>query len=72
MFIESKRLSIIKPSPTLLASSKALELRKLGKDIIDLTVGEPDFQTPIHIINAAKIAMDSGKTKYTAVDGTQS
>ena len=52
-------------------TSKANELRKKGEDIIVLTVGEPDFDTPEYIKKAAKKAIDSGMTKYTAVDGTQ-
>ncbi len=51
-------------------TSKANQLRKKGEDIIVLTVGEPDFDTPEYIKNAAKKAIDIGMTKYTAVDGT--
>ena len=53
-------------------TSKANELRQKGEDIIVLTVGEPDFDTPKYIKNSAKIAIDEGMTKYTAVDGTLS
>ena len=53
-------------------TSKANELRQRGEDIIVLTVGEPDFDTPIYIKDSAKIAIDKGMTKYTAVDGTLS
>ena len=53
-------------------TSKANELRQKGEDIIVLTVGEPDFDTPKYIKDAAKIAIDNGMTKYTAVDGTLS
>ena len=51
-------------------TSKANELKSKGEDIIVLTVGEPDFDTPDYIKNDAKKAIDSGFTKYTAVDGT--
>ena len=66
----ASRLSRIKPSPTLAVSTKAKELKAAGKDVIGLGVGEPDFDTPEHIKDAAKEAMDAGDTKYTAVDGT--
>ena len=51
-------------------TSKANEMRQNGEDVIVLTVGEPDFDTPQYIKDAAKIALDQGKTKYTSVDGT--
>jgi aspartate aminotransferase len=70
MFKESNKLLKINESPTLAASKKAKELKALGLDIIDLTVGEPDFNLPEHIKNASKKALDDGKTKYTPVDGT--
>lgn len=60
----------IKPSPTLAVTNKANELRSSGKDIIGLGAGEPDFDTPQHIKDAAIEAINQGKTKYTAVDGT--
>ncbi len=63
------RLSYIKPSPTMAITTKAKELRASGQDIIGLGAGEPDFDTPDNIKAAAKIALDSGVTKYTAVDG---
>ena len=66
----SKRVQLIKPSPTLAVTNKANELRASGKDIIGLGAGEPDFDTPSHIKQAAIDAIDAGKTKYTAVDGT--
>lgn len=66
----AQRLSKIKPSPTIAVTTKAQELKAAGKDIIGLGAGEPDFDTPDHIKNAAKKAMDAGDTKYTAVDGT--
>ncbi len=70
MSIIAKRLSRIKPSPTLAMSAKAKELKAAGKDIIELSAGEPDFDTPNFIKQAANDAMDRGETKYTAVDGT--
>lgn len=70
MSIISSRLSAIKPSPTLAVTAKAKELRALGKDIIGLGAGEPDFDTPDNIKEAAIEAIKSGDTKYTAVGGT--
>jgi aspartate aminotransferase len=66
----ASRLDRIKPSPTIAVSTKARELRAAGKDVIGLGAGEPDFDTPDNIKQAAKAAMDRGDTKYTAVDGT--
>jgi len=66
----SHRLKNIKPSPTLAVSARAAQLREQGKDIISLSAGEPDFDTPKYIKNAAIKALDDGQTKYTAVDGT--
>lgn len=68
----SDRVQRIKPSPTLAVTTRAAELRAQGKDIIGLGVGEPDFDTPDHIKEAAIEAIRAGKTKYTAVDGTPS
>ena len=68
----SSRVKKVKPSPTLAVSAKAAELKAQGKDIIGLGVGEPDFNTPDHIKKAAIEAIQSGFTKYTAVDGTAS
>lgn len=65
----SHRVSQIKPSPTLSLSAAANRLKASGKPIINLTVGEPDFDTPEHIKQAARLALDQGCTKYTAVDG---
>ena len=59
----------IKPSPTIAATAKAAELKASGLDVIGLGAGEPDFDTPLHIKNAAINAINSGKTKYTSVDG---
>jgi aspartate aminotransferase len=66
----SSRVQRIKPSPTLAVTARAAELRAAGQDIIGLGAGEPDFDTPDHIKEAAKQAIDRGFTKYTAVDGT--
>ena len=66
----SDRVQRIKPSPTLAITAKAGELRAQGKDIIGLGAGEPDFDTPDHIKQAAIEAINAGKTKYTPVDGT--
>ena len=63
-------LARIKPSATLAATEKARVLKAEGKDIIGLGAGEPDFDTPENIRNAAKAAIDKGDTRYTAVDGT--
>ncbi len=63
-------MSKIKPSPTIAVTTKAAELKAEGKDIIGLGAGEPDFNTPDHICEAAKKAMDAGQTKYTPVGGT--
>ena len=65
----SDTLSRVKPSPTIAMTTKALELKAQGRDVIGLSAGEPDFDTPQNIKDAAKRAMDAGKTKYTAVDG---
>ena len=59
----SDRVQRIKPSPTLAITSKAAELRAQGKDIIGLGAGEPDFDTPDHIKQAAIEAINAGKTK---------
>ncbi len=64
------RLKNIKPSATFKIIGLVKELKAQGKNIIGLGGGEPDFDTPDHIKNAAKTAMDNGQTKYTAVDGT--
>ena len=70
MSIIAKRLSRVKPSATVAVSTKARELKAAGHDVIGLGAGEPDFDTPAHIIQAAKEAMDRGETRYTAVPGT--
>ena len=68
----SKRVQAIKPSPTLAVSARAAQLKAEGKDIIALGTGEPDFDTPQHIKDAAIVAINAGFTKYTAVGGTPS
>lgn len=70
--ILSKKVESVKPSPTLAVSNRATELKASGKDIIDLGLGEPDFDTPDHIKEAAIKAIHQGFTKYTAVDGIKS
>ena len=70
MSIISNSLKRIKPSPTIAVSQKARELKAAGKDVIGLGAGEPDFDTPNNIKNAAIKAIRAGDTKYTAVDGT--
>jgi len=70
MALISDSLKRIKPSPTIAVTTKAKELRAEGKDVIGLGAGEPDFDTPENIKDAAKAAIDRGDTKYTAVDGT--
>lgn len=63
-------LHAVKPSPTLVITRQAAELRRKGVDVISLSAGEPDFPTPEHINAAAKAAIDAGQTRYTDVDGT--
>ena len=70
MSIVSNSLKRIKPSPTIAVTSKAREMLAAGKDVIGLGAGEPDFDTPDNIKEAAIEAIKRGDTKYTAVDGT--
>ena len=70
MSIIAERLARIKPSPTIAVSTKARELKASGRDVISLGAGEPDFDTPDNIKEAAIDAIRRGETKYTAVDGT--
>ena len=70
MSIISDSLKKIKPSPTIAVTQKARELKAAGKDVIGLGAGEPDFDTPENIKQAAIKAINEGDTKYTAVDGT--
>lgn len=65
----SKRVSLISPSPTLGISARARELRTAGRDVIDLGVGEPDFDTPENIKEKARVAIARGFTKYTPASG---
>ena len=66
----SPALRRIAPSGTTAMTDRATALREAGRDIISLSVGEPDFRTPDNVILAAKAALDGGKTKYTPVTGT--
>ena len=66
----SNRIQKVKPSATITISAKAMELRANGIDVISLSAGEPDFDTPEHIKQAAIEAINKGQTKYTQVDGT--
>ena len=66
----AERMTLIKPSPTMAVTKLAAEMKAAGKDVIGLGAGEPDFDTPDHIKNAAITAIKNGETKYTAVDGT--
>jgi aspartate aminotransferase len=66
----AKRLSVVEPSMTLKVSAKAAELKAKGVDVVSFGAGEPDFDTPGYIKEAAKKALDAGATKYTAVEGT--
>ncbi|MEM9715165.1 MAG: pyridoxal phosphate-dependent aminotransferase [Pseudomonadota bacterium] len=70
MSIISNIVADLKPSQTIAISTKAAELRAAGQDVIALSAGEPDFDTPDHIKDAAKTAIEQGQTKYTAPDGT--
>ncbi|MEM1344040.1 MAG: pyridoxal phosphate-dependent aminotransferase [Pseudomonadota bacterium] len=65
----SETLARVKPSPTIAVTTKAAELKAAGRDVIGLGAGEPDFDTPANIKDAAKRAIDAGRTKYTAPDG---
>lgn len=70
MSLVSNNLKRIKPSPTIAVTQKAKEMKDAGKDVIGLGAGEPDFDTPENIKQAAIDAIKRGDTKYTAVDGT--
>jgi aspartate aminotransferase len=72
MSLVAHRLKVIKPSPTLAVSAKAARLKAEGKDVVAMGAGEPDFDTPQHIKDAAIAAMNKGFTKYTAAGGTPS
>ena len=66
----SNRAKSLTPSVTLAISAKAKQLKAEGQDVVGFGAGEPDFDTPEHIKNAAKSALDAGFTKYTAAAGT--
>lgn len=65
------RLSAVKPSASMAASQAAKALAATGVDVIDLSLGEPDFPTPAHVVEASHAAMQAGETHYTAPPGTQ-
>ena len=65
----AKRISLVQPSPTLAITNKAKAMKASGIDIISFGAGEPDFNTPEVICDAAKTALDEGHTRYTAVPG---
>jgi aspartate aminotransferase len=69
-FAPAARVSRIRISPTTAAAARVRELKAAGHDIVDMTIGEPDIDTPGHIKLAAHTAIDKGETKYTAVNGT--
>jgi aspartate aminotransferase len=66
----ANRLSVVAPSMTMKVTALAAQMRARGEDVVSLSAGEPDFDTPTHIKEAAKRALDAGATKYTAVEGT--
>jgi aspartate aminotransferase len=70
MALIADRLQRIKPSPTIFIANLAMKMKAEGRDVIGLAQGEPDFDTPQNIKDAAKRAIDRGETKYTQVDGT--
>lgn len=70
MSFESQRVKQISSSPSMVISMRAKELASQGRDIVDMSLGEPDFDTPAHIIDAACQAMRDGHTRYTAPQGT--
>ena len=65
----AKRMSTISPSLTLAISAKAKAMKQAGENVVSFGVGEPDFDTPAHIVAAAKKALDDGQTKYTPSSG---
>src|SRR3546814_5313756 len=65
MSILASRINRTKPSPSSMAGQRARELRASGRDIVALTAGEPDFDTPDNVIEAVKVAMAASRTKYT-------
>jgi aspartate aminotransferase len=65
----AKRLQLVKPSPTFAMAAEATALRRQGRDVVDLSVGEPDFDTAEHVKAAAREALERGLTKYTPIGG---
>ena len=65
----ASRRSAISPSLTLAISAKAKAMKQAGESVVSFSVGEPDFNTPQNIIDAAKVALDNGQTKYTPSSG---
>ena len=65
----ARRITRVKPSPTLAMTARAAQMRSEGKDVISLSVGEPDFDTPAHICEAGIAAIRAGHTRYTNADG---
>ncbi|MBU0682654.1 MAG: aspartate aminotransferase, partial [Proteobacteria bacterium] len=65
----AQRVHLIKPSPTLAVDAKAKALKASGADVLNFSVGEPDFDTPDHVREAGKKAIDDGHTRYTPVPG---
>ena len=65
----AQRMSSLSPSLTLAISAKAKAMKAAGESVVSFSVGEPDFNTPDHIIEAAKVALDNGQTKYTPSSG---
>ena len=70
MHAEATRMNRVHPSPSTVAAGRARELREQGVAVLDLTVGEPDFDTPDNVKAAGIAAIERGDTKYTAVNGT--
>src|SRR5438270_10759393 len=70
MSLIASRLNRISPSATMVITTKARELKAAGKDVISLSAGEPDFDTPANVKAAAIRAIEAGDTKYTDVAGT--
>jgi len=66
----ASRVRVIKPSPTLAMAAEASAMKAAGQDVVDLSAGEPDFETPEHVKEAARQALAAGKTRYTPVGGT--
>ncbi|WP_424951142.1 pyridoxal phosphate-dependent aminotransferase [Deinococcus sp.] len=65
----SEQVQRLRPSSTIAVTSRALEMQRMGIDVLSMAAGEPDFDTPAHVVAAAKAAIDAGKTRYTQVQG---